>query len=130
MWLVHSGLMGVTVESLLCANSALTQLNKTHRFVFFQQITNLKKENFNLKLRIYFMEERAQQKFDSAEDVYKTVTGHSPEIICFLNCILCITYAAKMLSQITVQKNSKIYTFSGLIYWCVFPIKFKFIYYT
>ncbi|XP_048874653.1 CDK5 regulatory subunit-associated protein 2 isoform X2 [Brienomyrus brachyistius] len=36
------------------------------------QITNLKKENFNLKLRIYFMEERAQQKFDSAEDVYKT----------------------------------------------------------
>uniref|UniRef100_A0A3B3QVZ8 Uncharacterized protein n=1 Tax=Paramormyrops kingsleyae TaxID=1676925 RepID=A0A3B3QVZ8_9TELE len=36
------------------------------------QITNLKKENFNLKLRIYFMEERAQQKYDSAEDVYKT----------------------------------------------------------
>uniref|UniRef100_A0A3B3I3D8 Centrosomin N-terminal motif 1 domain-containing protein n=1 Tax=Oryzias latipes TaxID=8090 RepID=A0A3B3I3D8_ORYLA len=27
------------------------------------QITALKKENFNLKLRIYFMEERMQQKF-------------------------------------------------------------------
>ncbi|XP_015222208.2 CDK5 regulatory subunit-associated protein 2 isoform X2 [Lepisosteus oculatus] len=37
------------------------------------QITDLKKENFNLKLRIYFMEERMQQKFDdSSEDIYKT----------------------------------------------------------
>ncbi|KPP78764.1 CDK5 regulatory subunit-associated protein 2-like [Scleropages formosus] len=37
------------------------------------QITGLKKENFNLKLRIYFMEERMQQKFDdSAEDIFKT----------------------------------------------------------
>uniref|UniRef100_A0A5F8G7P9 CDK5 regulatory subunit-associated protein 2 n=1 Tax=Monodelphis domestica TaxID=13616 RepID=A0A5F8G7P9_MONDO len=36
------------------------------------QITDLKKENFNLKLRIYFLEERIQQKFDSPnEDVYK-----------------------------------------------------------
>ncbi|MGH0124393.1 UNVERIFIED_CONTAM: hypothetical protein FKN15_036936 [Acipenser sinensis] len=37
------------------------------------QITDLKKENFNLKLRIYFLEERMQQKFDDAsEDIYKT----------------------------------------------------------
>ncbi|KAJ7988233.1 hypothetical protein DPEC_G00321470 [Dallia pectoralis] len=37
------------------------------------QIMTLKKENFNLKLRIYFMEERMQQKCDdSMEDVYKT----------------------------------------------------------
>ncbi|KAJ8339140.1 hypothetical protein SKAU_G00359260 [Synaphobranchus kaupii] len=37
------------------------------------QITGLKKENFNLKLRIYFMEERMQQKFDdSTEDIFKT----------------------------------------------------------
>ncbi|XP_074871228.1 CDK5 regulatory subunit-associated protein 2 isoform X2 [Carettochelys insculpta] len=36
------------------------------------QITDLKKENFNLKLRIYFLEERMQQKFDGpAEDIYK-----------------------------------------------------------
>ncbi|CAG5867679.1 unnamed protein product [Menidia menidia] len=43
--------------------------------VFFcsQQITALKKENFNLKLRIYFMEERMQQKCDdSTEDIFKT----------------------------------------------------------
>eukprot|EP00062_Callorhinchus_milii_P017181 gi/632969439/ref/XP_007901089.1/ PREDICTED: CDK5 regulatory subunit-associated protein 2 [Callorhinchus milii] len=40
---------------------------------FETQITDLKKENFNLKLRIYFLEERMQQKFDDAsEDVYKT----------------------------------------------------------
>ncbi|XP_068608728.1 CDK5 regulatory subunit-associated protein 2 [Brachionichthys hirsutus] len=37
------------------------------------QITALKKENFNLKLRIYFMEDRMQQKCDdSTEDIFKT----------------------------------------------------------
>ncbi|XP_068011743.1 CDK5 regulatory subunit-associated protein 2 isoform X1 [Melanerpes formicivorus] len=36
------------------------------------QISDLKKENFNLKLRIYFLEERMQQKFDGpTEDIYK-----------------------------------------------------------
>uniref|UniRef100_A0A3P9KGQ6 Centrosomin N-terminal motif 1 domain-containing protein n=1 Tax=Oryzias latipes TaxID=8090 RepID=A0A3P9KGQ6_ORYLA len=40
------------------------------------QITALKKENFNLKLRIYFMEERMQQKCDdSTEDIFKTLRG-------------------------------------------------------
>lgn len=43
-------------------------------FDHLQQITALKKENFNLKLRIYFMEERMQQKCDdSTEDIFKTV---------------------------------------------------------
>ncbi|KAI1232064.1 hypothetical protein IHE44_0007117 [Lamprotornis superbus] len=38
----------------------------------YQQITDLKKENFNLKLRIYFLEERMQQKFDGpTEEIYK-----------------------------------------------------------
>ncbi|XP_030142315.4 CDK5 regulatory subunit-associated protein 2 isoform X2 [Taeniopygia guttata] len=36
------------------------------------QIADLKKENFNLKLRIYFLEERMQQKFDGpTEEIYK-----------------------------------------------------------
>uniref|UniRef100_A0A8C3JG32 CDK5 regulatory subunit-associated protein 2 n=1 Tax=Calidris pygmaea TaxID=425635 RepID=A0A8C3JG32_9CHAR len=36
------------------------------------QITDLKKENFNLKLRIYFLEERMQQKFDGpTEEIHK-----------------------------------------------------------
>ncbi|XP_057577668.1 CDK5 regulatory subunit-associated protein 2 isoform X16 [Hippopotamus amphibius kiboko] len=40
---------------------------------FENQITELKKENFNLKLRIYFLEERMQQEFDGpSEHVYKT----------------------------------------------------------
>ncbi|XP_064147604.1 CDK5 regulatory subunit-associated protein 2 isoform X2 [Loxodonta africana] len=40
---------------------------------FENQITELKKENFNLKLRIYFLEERMQQEFDGhTERVYKT----------------------------------------------------------
>ncbi|XP_048245211.1 uncharacterized protein LOC124145574 isoform X3 [Haliotis rufescens] len=37
-----------------------------------QQIAELKKENFSLKLRIYFLEERMQQKFGDGEDVFKT----------------------------------------------------------
>ncbi|KAF3701880.1 CDK5 regulatory subunit-associated protein 2 [Channa argus] len=42
-------------------------------YIYPQQITALKKENFNLKLRIYFMEERMQQKCDdSTEDIFKT----------------------------------------------------------
>ena len=41
--------------------------------IFFQQIGELKKENFDLKLRIYFLEERLQQKFGD-EDVFKTVS--------------------------------------------------------
>lgn len=50
-------------------------LVKNYVFVnHLQQITALKKENFNLKLRIYFMEERMQQKCDdSTEDIFKTV---------------------------------------------------------
>ncbi|XP_061406262.1 CDK5 regulatory subunit-associated protein 2-like isoform X1 [Lethenteron reissneri] len=38
-----------------------------------QQIAELKKENFSLKLRIYFLEERVQEGCDGAtEDVYRT----------------------------------------------------------
>ncbi|KAH0615550.1 hypothetical protein JD844_004973 [Phrynosoma platyrhinos] len=41
---------------------------------FENQIIELRKENFNLKLRIYFLEERIQQKFDgSNEDIYRIV---------------------------------------------------------
>ncbi|XP_057640797.1 CDK5 regulatory subunit-associated protein 2 isoform X4 [Chionomys nivalis] len=40
---------------------------------FENQITELKKENFNLKLRIYFLEERMQQEFAGpTEHIYKT----------------------------------------------------------
>ncbi|XP_053138531.1 CDK5 regulatory subunit-associated protein 2 isoform X3 [Hemicordylus capensis] len=39
---------------------------------FENQITELRKENFNLKLRIYFLEERMQQKFDGpSEEIYR-----------------------------------------------------------
>uniref|UniRef100_H3AEU2 Phosphodiesterase 4D interacting protein n=1 Tax=Latimeria chalumnae TaxID=7897 RepID=H3AEU2_LATCH len=37
-----------------------------------QHLNDLKKENFSLKLRIYFLEERMQQKYeDSSEDIHK-----------------------------------------------------------
>nr|XP_034969617.1 CDK5 regulatory subunit-associated protein 2 isoform X6 [Zootoca vivipara] len=39
---------------------------------FENQIIELRKENFNLKLRIYYLEERMQQKFDGTnEDIYR-----------------------------------------------------------
>lgn len=41
-----------------------------------QHLNDLKKENFSLKLRIYFLEERMQQKYEaSREDIYKRVSG-------------------------------------------------------
>ncbi|XP_022439634.1 myomegalin isoform X15 [Delphinapterus leucas] len=39
---------------------------------FERHLNDLKKENFSLKLRIYFLEERMQQKYEaSREDIYK-----------------------------------------------------------
>lgn len=41
-----------------------------------QHLNDLKKENFSLKLRIYFLEERIQQKHEtSKEDVHKRVSS-------------------------------------------------------
>ena len=43
-----------------------------------QQLSDLKKENFNLKLRIYFLEERQERKWDAdGEDLIKTVNNLS-----------------------------------------------------
>ncbi|KAK6313768.1 hypothetical protein J4Q44_G00152270 [Coregonus suidteri] len=46
---------------------------QTHSLREFEQhLNDLKKENFSLKLRIYFLEERIQQKYeDSSHDVHK-----------------------------------------------------------
>lgn len=41
-----------------------------------QHLNDLKKENFSLKLRIYFLEERMQQKYEaSRDDIYKRVSA-------------------------------------------------------
>lgn len=41
-----------------------------------QHLNDLKKENFSLKLRIYFLEERMQEKYEaSRDDVYKRVSA-------------------------------------------------------
>lgn len=40
-----------------------------------QHLNDLKKENFSLKLRIYFLEEKIQQTFEqSSDDVHKKVS--------------------------------------------------------
>ncbi|KAJ4936934.1 hypothetical protein JOQ06_001518 [Pogonophryne albipinna] len=52
-------------------NSPPLQLHTLREFE--QHLNDLKKENFSLKLRIYFLEERIQQKYEeSSEDVYRT----------------------------------------------------------
>lgn len=52
-----------------------------------QHLNDLKKENFSLKLRIYFLEERIQQKYEeSSDDVYRSVSHqrdvHPPPPVC------------------------------------------------
>ena len=37
-------------------------------------MSELKKENFGLKLRIYFLEERVNQSGDVPEDIFKAVS--------------------------------------------------------
>uniref|UniRef100_A0AAV2JUR3 Centrosomin N-terminal motif 1 domain-containing protein n=1 Tax=Knipowitschia caucasica TaxID=637954 RepID=A0AAV2JUR3_KNICA len=52
-------------------NGPLLQLHTLKEFE--QHLNDLKKENFSLKLRIYFLEERIQQKYEeSCEDVYRS----------------------------------------------------------
>jgi len=41
--------------------------------VYLQQIAELQKENFSLKLRIYFLEERMKKDGNTDEDVYNVV---------------------------------------------------------
>lgn len=46
-----------------------------------QHLNDLKKENFSLKLRIYFLEERVQQKGeDSRDDVYRRVSARGGRV--------------------------------------------------
>uniref|UniRef100_A0A3Q3Q9E1 Uncharacterized protein n=1 Tax=Monopterus albus TaxID=43700 RepID=A0A3Q3Q9E1_MONAL len=58
--------------NVICCSVFFSCILKCLCYLHLQQITALKKENFNLKLRIYFMEERMQQKCDdSTEDIFK-----------------------------------------------------------
>lgn len=53
---------------------SLTVMSNGYR-TLSQHLNDLKKENFSLKLRIYFLEERIQQKYEeSSEDIYRTVS--------------------------------------------------------
>ena len=72
-------------------------------FICFQQIGELKKENFDLKLRIYFLEERLQQKFGD-EDVFKTVSWYFS--------ISLQTYHSVPVLDITLDQRSTVFTLS------------------
>ncbi|XP_044848097.1 CDK5 regulatory subunit-associated protein 2 isoform X2 [Mauremys mutica] len=64
--------LGVSGAFLDVAEDAVSPTRARTMKDYENQITDLKKENFNLKLRIYFLEERMQQKFDGpTEDIYK-----------------------------------------------------------
>ncbi|XP_077784270.1 myomegalin isoform X5 [Podarcis muralis] len=70
---VLSGLETALVESRLpgAFDESTTAQTQTLRD-FEKHLNDLKKENFSLKLRIYFLEERMQQKYEaSGEDVHR-----------------------------------------------------------
>ncbi|XP_038650485.1 myomegalin isoform X14 [Scyliorhinus canicula] len=82
-WKCSAGRDYISEDPSLTANSHVTTLLRdtketglplqTHPLREFEKhLNDLKKENFSLKLRIYFLEERIQQKYeDSSEDIYK-----------------------------------------------------------
>ncbi|XP_050782841.1 CDK5 regulatory subunit-associated protein 2 isoform X3 [Gopherus flavomarginatus] len=64
--------LGISGALLDVAEDAISPTRARTMKDYENQITDLKKENFNLKLRIYFLEEQMQQKFDGpTEDIYK-----------------------------------------------------------
>ncbi|XP_069465990.1 CDK5 regulatory subunit-associated protein 2 isoform X2 [Ambystoma mexicanum] len=66
-------LISASNEILSFADHGFSPIRARTMKDFENQITDLKKENFNLKLRIYFLEEQVKEKFDGAsENVYKT----------------------------------------------------------
>ncbi|XP_071430398.1 CDK5 regulatory subunit-associated protein 2 isoform X2 [Pithys albifrons albifrons] len=66
------GLPGGQVLPDVAEDTAVSPTRARTMKDYENQITDLKKENFNLKLRIYFLEERMQQKFDGpTEEIYK-----------------------------------------------------------
>ncbi|XP_064520424.1 myomegalin-like isoform X5 [Pseudopipra pipra] len=64
---------GSLVQTCLLRDLEMGPLAQTQTLRDFEQhLNDLKKENFSLKLRIYFLEERVQQKGeDSRDDVYR-----------------------------------------------------------
>ncbi|XP_017585162.1 PREDICTED: myomegalin isoform X10 [Corvus brachyrhynchos] len=64
---------GPLVQTCLLRDLEMGPLAQTQTLRDFEQhLNDLKKENFSLKLRIYFLEERVQQKGeDSRDDVYR-----------------------------------------------------------
>ncbi|KAM4773098.1 myomegalin isoform 8-T8 [Cyanocitta cristata] len=64
---------GPLVQTCLLRDLEMGALAQTQTLRDFEQhLNDLKKENFSLKLRIYFLEERVQQKGeDSRDDVYR-----------------------------------------------------------
>lgn len=63
-----------------------------------QHLNDLKKENFSLKLRIYFLEERMQQKYEvSREDVYKRVSESSAPGTAYRGLLSCCSAMDKAL---------------------------------
>lgn len=69
-----------------------------------QHLNDLKKENFSLKLRIYFLEEKIQQKFEeSSDDVHRTVSVAAEGVYGLNYCSINV----KMLSILLSSPQSK-----------------------
>ncbi|KAL1776267.1 CDK5 regulatory subunit-associated protein 2 isoform X2 [Sigmodon hispidus] len=74
---------------------------------FENQITELKKENFNLKLRIYFLEERMQQEFAGpTEHIYKMLAPHQCLLLLHLTLCLFLPYCLWKNIELKVEVES------------------------
>lgn len=75
----------------------LTVMSNGYR-TLSQHLNDLKRENFSLKLRIYFLEERIQQKYEeSSEDVYRTV---SVAVTRVCTCLSACTWKAALVKAV------------------------------
>ena len=80
---VSEGLQAPPAQLLVMSNAAF----RGYRTIS-QHLNDLKKENFSLKLRIYFLEEKIQQKFEeSSDDVHRRVSGKLHLFTCTALCL-------------------------------------------
>lgn len=70
-----------------------------------QQISELKKENFGLKLRIYFLEERVNQNGDVPEDIFKAVRKIFVLFLIVYTNLMCLFLKSHSMNLVINQKE-------------------------
>lgn len=74
----------------------------------WQHLNDLKKENFSLKLRIYFLEEKIQQKFEESDGdgVHRTVSPRRRSLLLLLLLPLPFSSSSLFITSSTFSSSS------------------------